>query len=111
MKWWQIGKRDADFERELRSDLELEEEEQRDNGKSAEEARYAAQRAFGNTTPPWVSVSSERGLANCPAMRPIFTTGVEPPKVSTIAICKMSRNVSRMLLALNSAKLSAQSPP
>ena len=50
MKWWQIRKRDADFERELRSDLELEEEEQRDLGKSPEDARYAAQRAFGNTT-------------------------------------------------------------
>jgi putative ABC transport system permease protein len=50
MKWWQIGKRDADLERELRSDVELEEEEQRENGLSPEEARYAAQRAFGNTT-------------------------------------------------------------
>ncbi len=28
MRWWQIKKRDADLERELRSDLELEEEEQ-----------------------------------------------------------------------------------
>ena len=50
MKWWQIRKRDADLERELRSDLELEEEEQRDNGKSPEEALYAARRAFGNAT-------------------------------------------------------------
>jgi predicted permease len=50
MKWWQIKKRDADLERELRSDLELEEEEQRDNGLSAEDARYAARRAFGNQT-------------------------------------------------------------
>src|SRR5579859_4435868 len=50
MKWWQIRKRDADLKRELESDLELEEEEQRDNGKSPEEARYAARRAFGNTT-------------------------------------------------------------
>jgi predicted permease len=49
MKWWQIRKRDADLERELRSDLELEEEEQRDSGVSPEEARYAARRAFGNT--------------------------------------------------------------
>src|SRR6266567_886985 len=39
-----------DLERELRSDLELEEEEQRENGVSPEEARYAAQRAFGNMT-------------------------------------------------------------
>jgi hypothetical protein len=50
MRWWQIGKRDADLERELEADLELEEEEQRETGLSAEEARYAARRAFGNTT-------------------------------------------------------------
>jgi len=50
MKWWQIRRRDEDLERELRSDLELEEEEQRENGLSPEEARYAALRAFGNTT-------------------------------------------------------------
>jgi putative ABC transport system permease protein len=49
MKRWQIKKRDADLERELRSDLELEEEEQRENGLSAKDARYAARRAFGNT--------------------------------------------------------------
>jgi putative ABC transport system permease protein len=48
MGWWRIGKRDADLERELRSDLELEEEEQRENGLPPEEARYAAKRAFGN---------------------------------------------------------------
>jgi hypothetical protein len=50
MSWWQIKKRDADLERELHSDLELEEEEQRENGLPPEEARYAPQRAFGNTT-------------------------------------------------------------
>jgi predicted permease len=46
--WWQIKKRDADLERELRSDLELEEEEQRAGGISEEEATYAALRALGN---------------------------------------------------------------
>jgi hypothetical protein len=50
MKWWQIKKRDADLERELRSDLELEVEEQRESGLPPEEARYAARRAFGNPT-------------------------------------------------------------
>jgi predicted permease len=50
MRWWQIKGRDADLERELRSDLELEEEEQRESGLPAEEARYAARRAFGNET-------------------------------------------------------------
>ena len=48
MKWWQIGKKDAELERELRSDLELEEEEQRERGLSSEDAHYAARRAFGN---------------------------------------------------------------
>ena len=50
MRWWQIRKRDADLVRELQSDLELEEEEQRERGVSSEEARYAARRAFGNPT-------------------------------------------------------------
>src|SRR3984957_10667085 len=50
MRWWQIRKREADLERELRSDLELEEEEQCERGLSAKEARSAARRAFGNTT-------------------------------------------------------------
>jgi hypothetical protein len=56
-------------------------------------------------------VAAERGLANWPAMRPTFTTGQAAPKVSTTAICNRTRKVSRMLSALNSAKLSAQSPP
>ena len=50
MHWWQIRKRDQDLERELLSDLALEEEEQRERGLSAEEARYAARRALGNPT-------------------------------------------------------------
>jgi predicted permease len=48
MRWWQLGKRNAELERELRSDLELEEEEQRERGLSPEEAGHAARRAFGN---------------------------------------------------------------
>jgi putative ABC transport system permease protein len=48
MKWWRIGKRNADLERELQSDLQLEEEEQREDGIAPEEAYYAALRAFGN---------------------------------------------------------------
>lgn len=48
MRWWQIRKRNADLERELRADLELEEEEQRERGLPPEEAARAARRAFGN---------------------------------------------------------------
>jgi predicted permease len=50
MPWWRIRKRKADLERELQSDLALEEEEQRERGLSVEEARYAAVRALGNRT-------------------------------------------------------------
>ncbi len=48
MRWWRIGKRDADLERELSSDLESEEERQRERGLPPERARYAVRRAFGN---------------------------------------------------------------
>ena len=47
MRWWRINKRNADLERELQSDLALEEDEQRERGLSSKEARYAALRAFG----------------------------------------------------------------
>jgi predicted permease len=50
MRWWRITKRNTDLERELQSDLALEEEEQRERGLSSEEAHYAALRAFGNPT-------------------------------------------------------------
>lgn len=48
MRWWRIRRRDAELERELRSDLDLEEEEQRERGLPPNEALYAALRAFGN---------------------------------------------------------------
>ncbi len=50
MRWWRRREREQDLERELLSDLELEAEEQQNQGLSPEEARYAAQRAFGNAT-------------------------------------------------------------
>ncbi|HUD57364.1 MAG TPA: ABC transporter permease [Terracidiphilus sp.] len=71
MKWWQFKKRAADLECELQSDLDLEEEEQRDNGLPPEEARYAALRAFGNSTlireqthEAWDSAAFERLAQN-----------------------------------------------
>jgi predicted permease len=48
MRWWQIRKRDQDIDRELQSDLDVEEAEQREQGVAPEEARHAALRAFGN---------------------------------------------------------------
>ncbi len=49
MRWWR-QKREKDLERELRSHLELEIQEQQEAGRSAEEARYAARRTFGSTS-------------------------------------------------------------
>src|ERR1043165_2259 len=48
MRWRR--NRAEDLERELRDHLELEAQEQREAGLSPDEARYAARRAFGNTT-------------------------------------------------------------
>src|SRR5881409_449356 len=62
-------RREDDLEREISAHLELEAEEQRDGGRSPEQARYAAQRAFGNTllikedvraTWRWASLESVR---------------------------------------------------
>ncbi len=50
MQWRRDRDRERDLDRELRSDLELEAEEQKQAGLSSEEARYAAERAFGNVT-------------------------------------------------------------
>ncbi len=50
MRWWRRRKQEEDLDRELRAHLDLETEEQRDSGLPLVEARYAAQRALGNTT-------------------------------------------------------------
>jgi putative ABC transport system permease protein len=72
MFWRRRKSKEEDLERELRSDLELEAEERRENGLSAEEAFYVAQRAFGNTTlvkegtrEMWGWNSVERVLQDC----------------------------------------------
>ena len=45
---WSTRRREADLERELQSDLDLEMDEARQQGLNDDEARYAARRAFGN---------------------------------------------------------------
>ena len=50
MRWLRRRQRERDLEREIRSDLELEAEEQRESGLSPDDARHAAARAFGNAT-------------------------------------------------------------
>ena len=48
--WWPAKKRERNLARELQAHLDLETEEQQAFGLSPEAARYAAQRATGNTT-------------------------------------------------------------
>jgi predicted permease len=48
MRWRRWRSREQDLDRELRSHLELEAEEQQDSGLTPEQARCAARRAFGN---------------------------------------------------------------
>ncbi len=48
MKWWRRDDREDDLERELRSHLDAEMLDRQEQGLSAEEARRAARRAFGN---------------------------------------------------------------
>jgi hypothetical protein len=50
MLWRRGLEKERDLEREIQSHLDLEAEEQRDSGTQPEQARCAAQRAFGNTT-------------------------------------------------------------
>jgi hypothetical protein len=64
----------------------------------------------GSSTAPMVSVPAERGLANCPAMRPTFTTGTPEEYISTTAICRMTLSLSRMVSAEKESNDSAQSP-
>ena len=68
-------------------------------------------RNAGSVTPSRVSVSELRGLAYCPAMRPILITGRLAPYVSTTAICRIVLILLRMLSAVAVLNVSAQSPP
>jgi hypothetical protein len=63
VNWRRRNQREQDLARELRSDLESEAAEQQESGLSAEQARYAAQRAFGNTTLVKEEVREMWGLA------------------------------------------------
>jgi hypothetical protein len=71
----------------------------------------ASPRYAGNVTPSRVSVSLDRGLAYCPAIRPSLTTGTDAAYVSTTAICSSTCSLARTLSAVTPAKVSAQSPP
>src|SRR4051812_11512131 len=64
----------------------------------------------GTSRPSTRSVGLERGLPNCPAMRPTLTTGSEPAHVSTADIWSRIFSFSRIVGADQSRNDSAQSP-
>ena len=67
--WWRRRDREEDLERELRSDLELEAEEQRANGLSPEAARHAARRALGNVACVQEDVRAMWGWSSCDRLK------------------------------------------
>lgn len=94
MRWWQIRKRNADLERELRSNLELEEEEQRERGLSPKDAAYAASRAFGNislireqTHEAWGLASIERFWQD---LLQALRSACRAPLLSSVAILALA---------------------
>src|SRR5205809_659154 len=64
----------------------------------------------GSSRPSRFSKGDDRGLANCPAIRPTFTVGTPVLYINTTDICRITLSLSRMLSAVNSANDSAQSP-
>ena len=53
----------------------------------------------------------DRGFANCPAIRPIFTTGTAAAYVRTSAIWSSVSILARTASAADPENVSAQSPP
>ncbi len=62
------------------------------------------------SSPSTSSNTSDRGFANCPAIRPTFTTGSVAPYVSTADIWSMIFSFSRIRIVESSLNDSTQSP-
>ncbi len=93
--------RDADLDRELRSHLDAETEDQIDSGVAADEAPYAARRAFGNVTRVEESTrASWRGEGLLSATRQLAAGVVQDARYGVKGLAKQPTFTAGAVLAL-----------